>query len=168
MPALYADADAQSVETRQAFREKTLLKKPADGKNRFGASAKQRTVEGEGMKTIQANFDSVDSAERAIRRLKQNIPGFMVDYDVRAGSTPAAAPYKALVLYPNQAVNNPIYNLNQGVGELGSRVLFTSDIIGVPIYKSGPAEIEVQVNDTEESAARGMLRNSGAYDMICF
>ena len=120
------------------------------------------------MRTIKASFDSVDSAERAVHRLKRNIPDFSVDYDVHAGSTPASAPYKAMVLYPSQAVNGPIYDLNQGVGELGSRVLLTSDIIGVPIYKGGQAEIEVRVNDTEESEARGMLRNSGAYDMICF
>ena len=110
---------------------------------------------------ISASFDSVDEADRAIARLKHSIRELKVEaVGDQPGSLPSEAPYTASVYYPwrvNQAGNE----LNAMPKELGSRVLYTSDVLGLPIYHDGSTTIQAALPAREAEHARAILVNAG-------
>ena len=114
------------------------------------------------MTTIQASFDQVDLAELAISRLRRSIPGIALDYSGPRDSLPGEAPYRASVLYPGGAAGLPHWDMGQGRESLGSRVLFTGDILGLPVYRSGGADLRICVSDEEADRAGALLINAGA------
>ena len=114
------------------------------------------------MTTIQASFDHVDLAELAISRLRRAIPGFALDYSGPRGDLPGDAPFRASVLYPGERVNLPFESTGQLRSPLGSRVLFTGDILGLPIYPGGRADLRICVSDEEAERAGALLINAGA------
>ena len=114
------------------------------------------------MTTIQASFDQVDLAELAISKLRRTIPGFELNYSGPRDSLPGEAPYRAFVLYPGGAAGLPHGGMSQGRESLGSRVLFTGDILGLPVYRSGGADLRICVTDEEAERAGALLINAGA------
>ena len=114
------------------------------------------------MTTIQANFDQVDLAELAISRLRKAIPGIALDYSGPRNSLPGDAPFRASVLYPGGAAGLPHTGMGLGRDSLGSRVLFTGDILGLPIYRSGGADLRICVSDEEAERAGALLVKAGA------
>lgn len=115
------------------------------------------------MTTIEASFASVDEAELAIARLRRSIPGFTMDYAGPRDRLPGDAPYRASVLYPAEPVTLPQGGLGQGRSPLGSRVLFTGDILGLPIYRRGRADLRIQVADEAAERTGALLINAGAH-----
>ncbi len=114
--------------------------------------------------TITAVFDSVDAAELAISRLRRSVSDFQVETRGGAsGATPADAPYTASILYPYQPINLPTDYVNQYNYELGGRVLFTADILGVPIYHDGETELKIRVAEASADRARSLLVNAGGH-----
>lgn len=114
------------------------------------------------MTTIEASFDHVDLAELAISKLRRSIPGFALDYTGPRDALPGSAPYRACVLYPGAP--GELFREDTGIGRspLGSRVLFTGDILGLPVYRGGRAELRIFVSDEEADRAGAMLVNAGA------
>lgn len=112
--------------------------------------------------TITATFDSVDEAERAVLRLRRSIRDLRVETggeDPGAGS--ADAPYSASVYYPWR-IDGTESGLNAMPGELGSRVLFTSDVLGLPVCRSSSeATVQLILPAEEAERARAMLVNAG-------
>jgi hypothetical protein len=49
-----------------------------------------------------------------------------------------------------------------GQTRLGSRVLFTGEILGLPVYRSGGAELKLRVPEEVAQRAGAMLINAGA------
>lgn len=112
--------------------------------------------------TITAVFDSVDAAELAISRLRRSIPGFQVETAGGAGSaSPADAACTASIFYPYQPINLPTDYVNQYNYELGGRVLFTADILGIPLYHDGETELKIRVEEASAGRARSLLVNAG-------
>jgi len=116
-------------------------------------------------KTISARFDSVDAAERAAARLKQHI-GYLhfENAGKNFGSTPADAPLTASVYYPWR-LNMSMGELNSTPQELGSRVVFTSDIMGLPAYRDEAASLRFRLDAGDVPRARAMLINTGGTDI---
>ncbi len=113
--------------------------------------------------TITVDFDSVDEAERAISRMRHSIRELRVlTGDEDFGSKPADAPYSASVYYPWR-VNMSGNELNSMPKELGSRVLYTSDLLGLPIYQDGAATVQFVLPAAEAERARALLVNSGGH-----
>ncbi len=117
------------------------------------------------MTTIEASFENVDQAELAISRLRRSIPGFAMDYMSPRDRLPGDAPYRASVLYPGEPINLPLGGMGQGRSPLGSRVLFTGDILGLPVYHSGKADLRIHVADEEADRTRALLVNAGAHGL---
>ena len=114
-------------------------------------------------------FDTLDSAEIAISRLRKSGIDFRVRVrdDLREGSTPASAPLVANLYFPFQPVNNvlnsPVYMYDNS---LGSRVMYTSDILGLPIYGGGETEVHISVSNEKTDIVRSILVNSGGHFVI--
>ncbi len=117
------------------------------------------------MTTIEASFENVDQAELAISRLRRSIPGFAMDYMSPRDRLPGDAPYRSSVLYPGEPINLPQGGMGQGRSPLGSRVLFTGDILGLPVYHSGKADLRIHVADEEADRTRALLVNAGAHGL---
>ena len=113
------------------------------------------------MTTIEASFDSVDAAELAASRLRRSIPGAVLDYGCPRGSRPGDAPFLARVLYPGEPVDLLRDGPGQGRSPLGSRVLFTGDILGLPIYREGRADLRIRVSDEAAERTGALLINAG-------
>jgi hypothetical protein len=109
-------------------------------------------------------FDTLDEAERAVSRLRRSGLDFRVRIrdDMREGSGPAASRLTASVYYPyhhvNQMFNVPPFMYDQS---LGGRVVYTSDILGLPIYGGGKTEVRVSVEGDRADLVRSILVNSG-------
>lgn len=114
-------------------------------------------------------FNTLDEAERAISRLRRSGIDFRVRVrdDLREGSTPAASQLIANVYYPynpvNQTLSVPPYMYDNNPNSLGSRVMYTSDILGLPVYGGGSTEIHVSVNSEKTDIVRSILTNSGGH-----
>ena len=117
------------------------------------------------MTTIEASFENVDQAELAISKLRRSIPGFAMDYLSPRDSLPGDAPFRASVLYPGEPINLPQGGMGQGRSPLGSRVLFTGDILGLPVYRSGKADLRIHVADEEADRTGALLINAGAHGL---
>ena len=57
----------------------------------------------------------------------------------------------------------PHWGMGPGREPLGSRVLFTGDILGLPIWRSGGADLRICVSDEEAERAGAILINGGAH-----
>ena len=75
---------------------------------------------------------------------------------------PGDAPFRASVLYPGGAAGLPHWGISQGQESLGIRVLFTGDILGLPVYRTGGADLRIRVSDAEAERAGALLINAGA------
>lgn len=114
--------------------------------------------------TVTAVFDSVDAAELAISRLRRSIPGFQVQASGGPNTaSPADAACTASIFYPYQPINLPTDYANQYQYELGGRVLFTSDILGLPLYHDGETELTIRVESSSAERARSLLVNAGGH-----
>ena len=113
------------------------------------------------MTTIQASFDQADLAELAISRLRRAIPGIALDYSGPRAGLPRDAPFRASVLYPGGAAGLPHTGMGQGRHPLGSRVLFTGEILGLPVYRTGGADLRICVSDEEAERVGALLVNAG-------
>jgi hypothetical protein len=114
------------------------------------------------MLTIEASFDNVDLAELAIGRLRRSIPGLDLEYGSAGAWVPADSPYTAAVLYPAGPTDPEHGSVSMGQTRLGSRVLFTGEILGLPVYRSGGAELKLRVPEEVAQRAGAMLINAGA------
>jgi len=113
------------------------------------------------MTTIEASFDNVDAAELAASRLRRSIPGAVPEYGSPRGSRPADAAFRASVLYPGEPVDLLQSGPVQGRSPLGSRVLFTGDILGLPVYREGRADLRIRVSDEAAERTGALLINAG-------
>lgn len=115
---------------------------------------------------IKASFGSVDLAERAISRLRSRLQDLKVQISGSyTGSHPADAPYTAAIYYPYQPINLPANTLNEADYELGGRVLFTADILGLPIYRDGEVTLTVTLDERQAGQARALLVNAGGREV---
>lgn len=116
------------------------------------------------MTTITASFDSVDRAELAISRLRRAGSDFRIRVTGGLNSaSPAASAYTASILYPYQPINLPQNFANEADYELGGRVLFTADILGLPIYHDSETQLHVTVDENSADQARSLLVNAGGH-----
>ena len=112
-------------------------------------------------KTITADFDSVDRAELAVGKLRQFIGHIRVDVGgERIGSMPADAPLTASAYYPRQAEMGAD-GQNPGLYNMANRVIFTSDILGLPVYHDNPTTVRVTVDAADAMRTRALLLNAG-------
>ena len=112
-------------------------------------------------KTITADFDSVDRAELAVAKLRRSIGHIRIDVGGdRIGSTPADAPVSALAYYPRQAEMGADEQ-NPGLYNMANRVIFTSDVMGLPIYHDNPTTVRVTVDAADAMRTRALLLNAG-------
>lgn len=115
------------------------------------------------MNTIWATFGTVDEAERAISRLRRAVPELGAEVTgSRIGAAPADAPWTASVYYPWR-VNMGSGELHSMPQELGSRVIFTSDLLGLPIYHDNETELRITIPAKEAERTRALLVNAGGY-----
>ena len=111
--------------------------------------------------TITAVFDTVDEAERAVSRLRHSIRDLRVETAGEERSAlPADAPYTASVYYPWR-ISMAGNELNSMPKELGSRVLYTSDLMGLPLYHDGETEVRLKTDPKDAERVRGLLLNMG-------
>lgn len=116
--------------------------------------------------TITATFDSVDEADRAVSRLRQFVGSTVRETEEHPlGSLPADAPYMASVYYPYRPLNLPTNFLNGVPYEIGGRVLYTSDILGMKLYRDDPTELQLTLPGEQIGLARSLLRNAGGRDI---
>ena len=113
------------------------------------------------MTTIEVSFENVDQAELALSRLRRCIPGFAMDYLAPRDRVPGDAPFRADVLFPGEPIHLPQGGVGQGRSPLGSRVLFTGEILGLPIYREGRADLRIRVADEAAERAGALLLNAG-------
>ena len=108
---------------------------------------------------ITACFDSVDEADRAVARLQSRIPHMRAEIDA-GKEAEALSPFSASVYYPwriNMSANTPGLDPQT----MGSRVLYTADRMGLPLYHTGKAEVVLTLDASESERARAMLLNLG-------
>lgn len=114
--------------------------------------------------TITARFGSADEADRAVARLRRAVPGLQASVDrvnrIGRGSLPAQAPMTASVYYPWR-INMTVNDQGPRNTELGSRVLCTSDLMGLPLYRDGETEVRMITDAGDAERVRGLLLNLG-------
>ena len=113
------------------------------------------------MTTIEASFENVDAAELAVSRLRRSLPDLEMDYSGPRSSRPGDAPYRASILYPAEPLGQSRGSLGLGRSPLGGRVLFTGDILGLPIYHEGRADLRIHVSDEAAERTGALLINAG-------
>ncbi|MBR2716494.1 MAG: hypothetical protein IKD79_01995 [Oscillospiraceae bacterium] len=112
-------------------------------------------------KRISAEFDSVDEAERAISRLRSALPYLDAAIDAeRSSAVSGAAPFAAAVYYPWSAGTQGS-DLSMPPRELGSRVIYTSDLLGLPVYPALQASVTLSLDAADIPRARALLCNAG-------
>ena len=111
--------------------------------------------------TISACFTSPDEADRAIARLRRAVPFLRAEDRVPTGSSlPADAPFSASIYFPWR-ISMTVNDRGSMNTELGSRVLYTSDRLGLPIYHSGETEVHLMVDAQDAERVRALLVNLG-------
>ncbi len=114
-------------------------------------------------KRLTAAFDSVDDADRAMAKLRSIIADYQVEMAGEPlGSTPADAPFTASLYYPYR-INLPSDAVMGTPYSTGGRVLLTSEIMGLPLCRETPAEVELTLEDGDAERARALLVNQGAH-----
>jgi hypothetical protein len=112
--------------------------------------------------TIKARFASVDESDRAVARLRGAIAGLRADISAPDGSPASGrAPVSASLYYPWR-LNMTMNEAGNMAPELGSRVLYTSDLMGLPLYRDGETELRLTLDAKDVSRARALLVNLGA------
>ena len=111
---------------------------------------------------ITAHFSSVDEADRAAARLRGAIPYLKAEIrGHQRTSSPGHAPFSASVYYPWR-INMTFREEGSMSSGLGSRVLYTSDLMGLPIYHDGDTELLLTVDAADLERTRAFLINLGA------
>ena len=111
--------------------------------------------------TITAIFNSADEADRAAAKLRNTVPHLQAKIMRRPrGSLPSQAPLTASVYYPWR-INMTLNDQGTGSTGFGSRVLYTSDLMGLPLYHDGDTEISVTADAGDAERVRGLLLNMG-------
>jgi hypothetical protein len=111
---------------------------------------------------ITAHFSSVDEADRAAARLRAAIPYLRAEIRSRRRSgIPAHAPFSASAYYPWR-INMTVNEGGSMASALGSRVLYTSDLMGLPIYHDGDTELLLTMDAADLDRAKALLINLGA------
>ena len=114
-------------------------------------------------KRLTAAFDSVDEADRAMAKLRNIISDYQVEMAGEPlGSTPADAPFSASLYYPYR-LDLPASAVLGTPYSTGGRVLLTSEIMGLPLFRENPAEVELTLEDEDAERARALLVNLGAH-----
>ena len=114
-------------------------------------------------KRLTAAFDSVDEADRAMAKLRSIIADYRVEMAGEPlGSTPADAPFAVSLYYPYR-LDLPASAMMGTPCSTGGRVLLTSDIMGLPLCRETPAEVELTLEDADAERARALLVNQGAH-----
>ncbi len=115
--------------------------------------------------TITARFGSADKADRAVARLRRAVPFLQAQTGgpVRS-SLPAEAPFSASVYFPWR-INMSLNDRGPMNTELGSRVLYTSDLMGLPFYHDGDTEVQLKVDAKDAERVRGLLLNYGGSEI---
>ena len=114
-------------------------------------------------KRLTAAFDSVDEADRAMARLRSIISDYQVEMAGEPlGSTPADAPFAASLYYPYR-LNLPDNAIMGTPYSTVGRVLLTAEIMGLPLCRENPAEVELTLEDEDAERARALLVNQGAH-----
>ena len=111
--------------------------------------------------TITVHFASADEADRAVARLRSTIPYVQARVlgPVRKQS-PALAPESASIYYPWR-MNMTFSDQGARNTEFGSRVLLSSDLMGLPLYHEAETEVQLQLDAKDIERARGLLLNLG-------
>ena len=111
---------------------------------------------------ITAHFSSVDEADRAAARLRGTIPFLKAEIrGPKRTSAPVHAPFTASVYYPWR-INMSVKEDGSMSSALGSRVLYTSDLMGLPIYNDGDTELQLTADAADLERVRAFLINLGA------
>lgn len=114
-------------------------------------------------KRLTAAFDSVDDADRAMAKLRNIIADYQVETAGEPlGSTPADAPFSLSLYYPYH-LDFPANAVMGTPYSTGGRVLLTSEIMGLPVCRDTPAEVELTLEDEDAERARALLVNQGAH-----
>ena len=114
-------------------------------------------------KRLTAAFDSVDDADRAMAKLRNIIADYQVEMAGEPlGSTPSDAPFAVSLYYPYR-LNLPNNAVMGTPYVTGGRVLLTSEIMGLPLCRETPAEVELTLEDEDAERARALLVNLGAH-----
>lgn len=111
--------------------------------------------------TITVHFASADEADRAVARLRSTIPYLQakVSGPVRT-QTPALAPESASIYYPWR-MNMTFSDQGARNTEFGSRVLLSSDLMGLPLYHEAETEVQLKLDAKDAERARALLLNLG-------
>ena len=111
---------------------------------------------------ITAHFSSVDEADRAAARLRSAISYLKAEIrGPKRTSAPAHAAFSASVYYPWR-INMTVKEDGSMSSALGSRVLYTSDLMGLPVYNDGETELQLTLDAADLERARAFLINLGA------
>ena len=118
--------------------------------------------------TITARFASADEADRAIAQLRTKIPYLQVKTDrAERSATPGQAPFSASVYFPWR-IDMTLNDQGPRNTELGSRVLYTSDLMGLPLYHDGETEVLLKADARDAERVRALLLNLGGRQIrIC-
>ena len=112
-------------------------------------------------RTASVSFESADAADRAIAKLRRVLPGLRAEFPGRQrGAMPGEAPFTALANYPWR-MNMQLNESATLAPELGSRVLYTSDLMGLPLYHDGETRVLLHMDNSELERARALSVNLG-------
>ncbi len=110
---------------------------------------------------ITAQFDSIDEAERASARLHSAMGGIETELNPPGpDERPSSSPFTASVCLPWRP-GFPDTDWSYQSNRLGSRVVFTSDLMGLPAYLTRETALTVTVDPDQAERASALLRNSG-------
>ena len=119
-------------------------------------------------RTITARFPSADEADHAVARLRRTVPYLRAKVGgVGRGSLPGQAPFTASVYFPWR-INMTVSDQGPRSTEMGSRVLYTSDLMGLPIYHDGETEVQLKADARDAERVRALLLNLGGRDIRIF
>lgn len=114
---------------------------------------------------ITAQFDSIDEAERASARLHSALRGVETKLSAAGpNGRPASSPFTASVYLPWH-LGFPDTDLSFQNSSMGSRVLYTSDLMGLPVYRAQETALTITLGPDQAERASALLRNSGGRDI---
>ncbi len=118
--------------------------------------------------TITVHFASADEADRAVSRLRSTIPYVQARVlGPTRNPAPALAPECASIYYPWR-MNMTFSDQGARNTEFGSRVLLSSDLMGLPLYREAETEVQLQLDAKDIERARGLLLNLGGSSIRVF